>query len=711
MRIAGMLTVRDVLGPGGFAEAVLPRFEVREGQLEMAEAILDRLLEGGVLAVEAPTGVGKTLAYLVPAILSKRKRVLVSTNTKTLQDQIIDKDLPLLTRVLERAGVKLRRASADEPPLLIPREDEVRFALMKGRSNYLCLDRLDRRTRQMALQLDLGERGTPDVLLEDLVSWSKRTKTGDRAELASMSERSPIWSELDARSEICTGMRCSRYDDCFVVKMRREAQNAELVIVNHHLLLADLALKAEAQLTRDGKMFGEVIPPAEALILDEAHSLEETASDYFGGRVSSRKIESLSRDISAYLGESKRSIALDLELARAMTEAESVFRELPQSDGRFRIRSSSSDGAESDAERDRALAEAREAKKRAAAALSALADSISIESGGDLVAEALARRTIELRDSIAFVLDAADPDYVYWTERQGNAASLGASPINVARILARHFYPRFGAVVMTSATLAAGDTGCRYFLESVGAPGDTYEMVLGSPFDYPAQAALYLPNDAPDPDAPNAVLAMVRIAKQAIDLVGGGALFLFTSHRAMRLVHAQLRLALEFPVLIQGERPQRELLRMFIERAPSVLFATASFWEGVDVPGDPLRLVLIDRLPFGSPADPLAAARAERIEADGESAFNRFFLPRAILRLKQGFGRLIRGKADRGVVAILDRRVQTRGYGKRFVRALPDATRVHDVDALREWLGAPHALTSCDIGTGGIGLIDGNDAR
>jgi ATP-dependent DNA helicase DinG len=510
-----VLSVRDVLGPGGFAEAVLPRFEVREAQLDMAEAVFDRLAEGGVLAVEAPTGVGKTLAYLVPAILSKRKRVVVSTNTKTLQDQIIDKDLPLLVRALKAAGIALVRASAEDPLLLFPPEDQVRYALMKGRSNYLCLERLDRRTRQRAFDLGL-EAETPDVLLDDIVAWSKKTKTGDRAELSRLSEGSKLWAELDARSEICVGQRCPRYDECFVVKMRQEAQNAQLVIVNHHLLLADLALKAEAKMSRDNRSFGEVIPSAEALILDEAHALEEIASDYFGGKVSSRKVEALARDVAAFAAEKKTSLALDLQLTRAITEAESVFAELPPVEGRIRVRTQG--GLEPG--QDHALEKARAAEKRASAALSVLATSIGEEGKGDLAADILAKRTLELKDAMSFVLGAADPDYVYWSERQQRSVSLGASPINVARILARHFYPAFGATVMTSATLAAGDSGCRYFLESVGAPGDTYEMVLGSPFDYPTQAALYLPRDAPDPDHHDAVRSMARIAKEAIDLVG-----------------------------------------------------------------------------------------------------------------------------------------------------------------------------------------------
>lgn len=652
-------------------------FDVRESQLEMAEAIYDRLLEGGVLALEAPTGVGKTLAYLLPAILSGRRRVIVSTNTKTLQDQIIDKDLPLLVRVLAHAGIRVVRATAEPLGSLPGPNNELRYALMKGRANYLCLDRLDRKRRQLKLRLD----GEADVL-DEIAGWSESTLHGDRSELAGLPERSKLWTEIDARAEICTGTRCPRYDDCFVLKMRREAQNAELVIVNHHLLLADLALRAEASVAREGRTFGEVIPPGEALIIDEAHALEEVASEYFGGRVSSRKLEALARDVGLWLADrpgrsSVSSLGVELELTRAVVNTEAVFSALPKAEGRMRIARANGAGP---------LREAREQFDAASSALTALARTLEDDLGPiEAAREALARRVRDLKDGIAFVLEAGDPDYVYWAERQGNTATLGASPVNVARLLSKYLFDLFGAVVMTSATLAAGDSGCRYFVESIGAPHDTYSMVLGSPFDYPRQAALYLPHDAPEPDAPDAVHSLVRIGKSLIDLVGGGALFLFTSHRVMRAVHAQLSRLLDFPVLLQGERPQRDLLRAFVEEAPAVLFATASFWEGVDVPGDPLRLVLIDRLPFGSPQDPLAAARAERIESEGESAFNRLYLPRAILRLKQGFGRLIRGRSDRGVVAILDRRVQTRGYGKRFLRALPEASVIRDLGVLRQW--------------------------
>jgi ATP-dependent DNA helicase DinG len=561
---------------------------------------------------------------------------------------------------------------------------------MKGRSNYLCLDRLDKKTRQLGLGFAIDDVDPDGV--DEILAWSETTTTGDRAELGGVSERSALWGELDARAEICTGAKCPRYDQCFVVRMRREAQNAELVIVNHHLLLADLALKAQARLQQSGRSFGEVIPPGEALILDEAHALEEIASEYFGGRVSTRMIESLARDVAGHLASEAASAAsspgagrgppIDLDLARAIVDTQQVFARLPFMEGKSRIRRAENGDA------DDPLAAAREAMHEASASLTALADALGGADERSPAAESLARRICGVRDSMAFVLDAKDPDYVYWTERQAKSASLGASPINVAHLLSEHLFGEFGAVIATSATLAAGESGCRYFLESVGAPADTYQLILDSPFDYPRQAALYLPSDAPDPDSPTALITLARIGKSLIEMVGGGALFLFTSHRVMKSVHAQLARSLDFPVLCQGERPQRDLLKIFVERAPSVLFATASFWEGVDVPGDPLRLVLIDRLPFGSPQDPLAASRAERLESLGESAFNRFYLPRAILRLKQGFGRLIRGRGDRGVVAILDRRVQTRGYGKLFLRALPNSARVHDLPSLGEWLEA-----------------------
>lgn len=659
-------TVRDVLGPGGIAERTVPGFSFRPAQLTMAEALSECFAEGGITVVEAPTGVGKTLAYLVPALLSGR-RVVVSTHTKTLQDQIVDKDLPALADLLAHEGVALVRATHDARP----GGGTLRYALMKGRSNYLCLERLARRTRQSSFGFD-------DDLLGEITAWSRASPRGDRAELSHLSEREPLWAELDARSETCLGTKCPHYDACFVTRMRQEAESSELIVVNHHLLLADIALQAQSSLTAGGRAFGRIIPPADVLVLDEAHTLEETASEFFGGRVSTRQVERLARDISTMVTERAEGFASDtaFEVTGAVMAGEAVFAALPRDEGRIRIAGAEPRGR---------FAAARAKAVAAGEAFGRLAERLEVSARGDGTVEALARRVRDLAESMRFVLEAADPDFVYWAERRGRHASLGASPVRVAQLLAEYLYPRFEAVALTSATLSAGRDDLRYFCEAVGVPDDAPTLVLGSPFNFAEQAALYVPSDAARPDEPRAVESLAAHGARLIDLVGGGAFFLFTSYRMMHAVHDRLRGKLRHRVLMQGEAPKRDLIARFIQEAPAVLFATASFWEGVDVPGDPLRLVLIDKLPFDAPNDPVVAARSELLEAGGRSAFAHYQLPRAILRLKQGFGRLVRTSSDRGIVAVLDRRVRTRSYGPRFMASLPPARRFTEFDDLHRW--------------------------
>lgn len=696
------LTAESVLGPGGLFAAALDHWEARDSQLKMAQAIESRLAEGGPLIVEAPTGVGKTLAYLVPALLSG-KRVIVSTNTKNLQEQIIDKDLPLLTMVLESAGVQLVRARASDEPLPILQDGptELRFSLMKGRSNYLCLDRLRRKRAQRSFTFEFD-------LFEEIAQWSLQTERGDRSELKGLAERDPIWEELDARSEICTGSRCEKYESCFVVNMRKEAQNASLIVVNHHLLLADISLKAQASLSEAQRSFGEIIPAADALILDEAHTLEETASEYFGGQVSTRKLEHFQRDVLAHAAAPGKPDGLSMKLKKAVEGTEAVFAALPKAEGRARI---SAEGGARDGPSDeapdasslegsastrparsgwsaRAFSRARELVPSATRALEALAEGLEAPTRGepDLASESLARRAREFSQSLSFVLGTEDSDYVYWSERQGKRAALGASPINVSHLLQEYLFGLYGSVVLTSATLSVGDRGCGFFASSIGAPEHTETMVLPSPYDFQRQAAIFMPSDAPEPTKPGADARLVDLGEELIELMGGGALYLFTSYRMMGSVYEKLKPRLKYPSMMQGEKPRGELLRDFVHQAPAVLFGTASFWEGVDVPGDALRLVLIDRLPFDSPSDPLVAARSEQLQSQGESAFGRYQLPRAILRLKQGFGRLIRRSEDRGVVAVLDRRLQVRGYGRGFLKALPDTRLIDDRDELRRFV-------------------------
>jgi ATP-dependent DNA helicase DinG len=665
------LGIEDLLGPSGAAARCLESFEDRAAQRRMADAVLEALQVGGVVAVEAPTGVGKTLAYLVAAALSGRK-VVISTNTKTLQDQIIDKDLRLLERILADVGRRLVRVAPEDGPA---RPGELRYALMKGRSNYLCRARLDRRTEQTSFGFE--SEGTLAIVRD----WARTTERGDRAELAGLAEDDPLWPELDARSDACTGSRCPRYDECFIGRMRREAQLADVVIVNHHLLMSDLALKARARLAGTSG-YGEVIPDADALIVDEAHALEAVASDYFGGQISTRNFDRLGKDVAAHLADSGGSAGsrAALALSRVVSTSQEVYRRLPEGDGRRRF----SGRHEADA-----MASSREALPAAEASLDTLADALEEDPASDPAALNLAQRARDLKANLRFVLDAGDDGYVYWCERARGAGVLGASPIEVATLLSEHLFQRFGAVAMCSATLSTGSEGLGYFLEAVGAPDDTLAFELDSPYDFRKQAALYVPASTWSPDAPDATERFTAEAHALVDLVGGGALLLFTSHRAMRKGHRILERRLRYPVLLQGDKPKRDLLRTFEAEAPAVLCGTASFWEGVDIPGEALQLVVIDRLPFDSPRDPLLAARAERLERQGRSAFARLQLPRAILRFKQGFGRLVRSRNDRGIVAVLDGRIAHRGYGRRFIEALPPVLRFRDREELSRWWNEP----------------------
>ncbi|MGF1511868.1 MAG: ATP-dependent DNA helicase [Myxococcota bacterium] len=630
----------------------------------MAQALLQRMNQGGVVAIEAPTGIGKTLAYLVAAMLSDR-RVVISTHTKTLQDQIVDKDLTLLARLAQAMGRRLERATPDAPPA---DAEVVRTALMKGRSNYLCLARLDRHTAQRSFSFE------EDDVFGQIRAWSQTTERGDRAELRVLNESDPRWFDVDARSEVCIGTKCPRYDACFVVRMRREAQRADIIIVNHHLLMSDLALRAQSRLSGDGRIHFEIVPEVDSLILDEAHGLEAVASDYFGGTVSRRMVERLTKDVTDFVAAAPETpAALGMSATQSGAAASDLFRSVPRSPGRARISRNAPE-----------FEDARRRLESVEAHFERLAATLEEFQSGDLNAAHLARRARGLAESFRFVLRAEDPDFVYWSEVQSRNVALGASPIEVSNLLRLYLFERFHSVGLCSATLSTGGD-MSYFLSSTGTPRDADAHVFTSPYDYRRQAALFVPRDAPDPDSVNAAEKVVSASRALIELVGGGALLLFTSVRSMNQAFKTLRGSLSFPCYVQGELPKRELIARFVDRAPAVLCATASFWEGVDIPGDPLRLVVIDRLPFESPADPLVAARAERARSRGENPFTHLHLPRAILRLKQGFGRLVRSRTDRGIVAVLDGRISDRSYGARFVEALPDVPCFRALDDLRAW--------------------------
>ncbi|MBI2373954.1 MAG: ATP-dependent DNA helicase [Deltaproteobacteria bacterium] len=663
-------TLERLLGPEGIAARAHGAWELRDAQLSMAKAVLSTLTGARgsrVLAVEAPTGVGKTLAYLCAAAVSGRT-VLVATNTKTQEQQIADKDLPFLARLLPELGMSLVEATPVGPEAAPGR---VRFAVMKGRGNYLCLHRLGRRLRERPMALFSEDP------LDRIAAWSETTRTGDRAELSELPDDGAIWRAIDARSEACVGTACSLFERCFVVRMKRSAANADLVIANHHLVLSDLALEASSRL-RGGPGLGRVVPRADALVLDEAHALEEAACAFFGGELTEGRIERLVADTESYAATLMGpGLSLNEAARHVARTASRVFRALPGEGPDDERRSFTRD--------DPALDPARREAEEAEAALLSLAERLG---DPNPVAKALARRAEACASDLLFTLGAKDSSLAYFSERARGA--LGAVPVEVGPILEETLFGSFPRVVLTSATLSTGrpedpHEGFEFFLTGIGAPDHTHILELTSPFDLAHQAALYLPSDLPEPDQPGYFEASTDRMEALIELVGGGAFLLFTSHRALNAAHTRLAPRLRHPVLAQGQAPKPELLRRFVERAPAVLFATASFWEGVDVPGDPLRLVVVDRLPFASPSDPLVRARIKRLEERGENPFASFQLPKAVLRLKQAFGRLIRSRTDRGIVAVLDARISRRAYGHAFVSALAEPARLTSLPALEDW--------------------------
>ena len=633
--------------------AALPAFEPRPGQRTMAAAVGDILAGGGVLLAEAGTGTGKTLAYLVPAILSGR-RVLVSTGTRNLQDQIYYKDLPALREAL---GVPFTAA------------------YMKGRANYLCLQRFES-------VLDGGEPHGPadGAYIDTLREWAAQTETGDRSEVEDLPDDYPLWNEISAASENCIGTECPRYDDCFVTRMRRQALESDLVIVNHHLLCADAAVRQSA--------YGEVIPSCACTVIDEAHQLENVATQYFGISVSSYRLEELVRDSQRALAAIEPAGSADSDEARRRVDdvryrgqvfAEALRNIVPEGD-RIRV---TTEMLEPATEPANGVAESLTALERTLGELPDATEELA----------ALARRAGELRKQIAFLLDASETGFVYFLERRGKGVFLRAAPIDVSDIVRELILERADGTILTSATLAVDDT-FDYFRGRLGIT-DAHEMRLPPEYDFAAQAVLYLPRHVPPPRSERFAGAMAQELGELLRATRGRAFVLFTSYANLHAVHRQLDPALPFPLLVQGSAPRSVLLREFRSTPEAVLLATSSFWQGVDVAGESLSCVVIDKLPFASPSDPVTAARIEAIEAAGGNAFTDYQVPLAILTLLQGFGRLIRHRNDRGVLALFDARVRTRGYGRRFLASLPPAPITHEIAAVQRFFA-----TDGNAGTG-----------
>jgi ATP-dependent DNA helicase DinG len=656
----------EVFADDGRLARALPGFEPRPAQREMAGAVASAIDGGGTVLVEAGTGTGKTLAYLVPAILSG-KRVLVSTGTKNLQEQIVEKDLPVLQTVIDRAFT---------------------VTVMKGRGNYLCRHRYQAMLsgslpRQQRLG-GFGHAGTEvdeRILLPILERWVAKTATGDRAELRDLPEDLPIWTELSASAENCLGSTCPQFHECYVTQMRQRAADSDLVVVNHHLLFADAAV-------RQGN-YGAVIPERDVAILDEAHQLEDVATNYFGLAVSNYRLMDLARDVNRAMDAwpaPERRDAVRRMTARVEDRGHQFFEALQprRRSGEERVRVT--EDALADVQPlGQALVGTLEGLE---AQLQLLKSAPSDEAGAARPAVVddimnLAGRVAALRLELAILLRASDPDFVFFLETRGRGLFLRAAPIDVSRIVREELIDHFKATVLTSATMAV-DGGFDYIRGRLGIR-HAEETRLRSEFDYSTQTILYLPRRMPLPKDPGFAGAAAHECLEILQRTEGRAFVLFTSYAMLRAVEPHLRLGLRYPILVQGTAPRGALLDEFRLTPHAVLLATSSFWQGVDVVGEQLSCVIVDKLPFASPGDPVTAARMEALEARGGDAFGDFQVPLAILTLLQGLGRLIRHRTDRGVLAILDPRIKSMGYGRRFLASLPPAPVVHDLDAIRRF--------------------------
>lgn len=611
----------------------------------MAAAVADALDDGGVLLAEAGTGTGKTLAYLVPAILN-RQRILVSTGTKNLQEQIYFKDIPALRSAL---GVPFTAT------------------YMKGRANYLCLHRLDQLRAHPAAPMDF---------ISNIDEWRRTTETGDRAELTELAEDSSLWHDVSAIAETCLGSECPQYRECYVTRMRQKAAESDVVIVNHHLLCADASVRQST--------YGEVIPDCHYAIIDEAHHLEDVATQYFGKVISNYRVADLVRDADRMvnLGQIEDH---DSELRHAINAVDDhsltffgALQMVRHSRGGFEERLRIGPGWFGDVLDD---------GLGLIAALNTLEGIMRTRAGSDESgaqknedADTIARRAAELRDDLTFLLEASDTSFVYFLETRNRGVFLRAAPIDVSGIVREMLVDRMRATVMTSATLTV-EGRFEYVKGRLGVP-DAACVRVPSEFDFSEQAILYLPKQMPSPSSPQFAEAVAREVADLLRRSEGRAFVLFTSYAMLRTVRDRVAPDLPYPILVQGSAPRSALLTQFRSTPNAVLFATSSFWQGVDVVGEQLSCVIIDKLPFASPGDPITAARIEAITNDGGNAFAEYQVPLAILAMLQGLGRLIRHRTDRGVLAVLDPRLRTMGYGRRFLDSFPPAPITQNPDAV-----------------------------
>jgi ATP-dependent DNA helicase DinG len=664
-------TLYQFFSPGGVLARTHPAYEFRRGQLQMAEAVEKALEEKRHLIVEAGTGTGKTLAYLMPVIRSG-KRVIISTGTKNLQEQLFYKDIPFLEHAL--FGDSGKRLSV---------------CYMKGRNNYLCRKKLYDLTDQPVLS------GLQEIdQYRAIAAWEKATATGDRAELAELPETSQLWHKLDARSDACIGQKCSEFERCFITEMRRRGMESDIVIVNHHLFFADLAIKLQA----DGAPDAGILPEAAAVIFDEAHELEDVAGNYFGISVSNLRVEDLARDVESSLQHNRMmSASLSGALGSLRERSQFFFSLLPPGEGRFAFETRR-EFLEENGDEFLAL---NQALTRLAGELEGLPQ--KPEEVFNFV-----RRTQEIQMQLGFAMESDDRNTVFWIERRGGRGNnregqitskgasspegnargrqnvfLQATPIDVGPILRECLWSKLECAVLTSATLAVGG-GFEYIRQRLGME-HARESVLPSHFNYESQALFYVPPDLPDTRTPQFTAKAAERIRQLLEITRGRAFVLFTSYAQMNDIYNRLLGELEFPMLKQGDAPKSALLDEFRLTPHAVLFATSSFWQGVDVQGEQLSCVIIDRLPFAVPSDPVVAARVKAIDADGGNAFFQYQVPAAVITLKQGFGRLIRSLHDRGLLVLLDNRILKKQYGRIFIESLPNYKKTTDMRVVEDF--------------------------
>ena len=635
--------MEEIFGKNGLISKYHKEYEHRAGQIKMAEAVLRAFEEKRHLIVEAGTGTGKTLAYLVPAVaaaLGKNKRIIISTGTKNLQEQLMEKDIPFLQKVLPK------KFSA---------------SYMKGRSNYACLHRIKKAENQPILE------GYDELdYFDQIRHWTRESKTGDRAELFDLPENLSFWSRINAKGETCLGRNCADFEACFITKMRERAEEADIVIVNHHLFFADLNVR--------GNEYGKVLPDYGAVIFDEAHLIEDIAADYFGFEISNFRIEELVRDTESLPITDAHTVRdFTKTVARIIGLAEQFWIRFSQTrggnDGRFPLLPDAF--ARKERNGDITATALGEAYFNLDAALKRLETGVDVFSEKMTEAESLVRRIRQTRFDLDFICSQAEKNYVYWLEKRGRGIFLRASPIDVSNLLQDKLFDKTETVILTSATLSSN--GKFDFIQNrLGLENKTTDTLLApSSFDYEKQAIIYIPKAMPEPRAPEFTQVAANEIIKLITITKGHAFVLCTSNYSMNALYELVSSRVNFPCFVQGSMSKAGLLERFKQTKNAVLFATSSFWQGVDVRGDQLSCVIIDKLPFAVPSDPVVAARTKYIDDNGGKSFFDYSVPQAVISLKQGIGRLIRSKTDKGVIALLDTRLRTKSYGRDFINSLP----------------------------------------